>query len=29
MKFGEGEKTQIGKIVKLLPNENISEKDFD
>ena len=29
MKFSDGEKTQIGKIVKLLPNQDISEKDFD
>ena len=28
MKFGEGDKTQVGKIVNLLVNEKISEKDF-
>ena len=29
MKFSDGEKTQIGKIVKLVPNQDITEKDFD
>jgi len=29
MKFGDGEKAQIGKIVNLLVNENISERDFE
>jgi hypothetical protein len=29
MKFSDGEKTQIGKIVKLIPNQDITEKDFD
>lgn len=29
MKFGDGEKAQVGKIVNLLVNENISEKDFE
>lgn len=29
MKFGDGEKIQIGKIVNLLVNKNISKKDFE
>ncbi|MBK9382101.1 MAG: hypothetical protein IPN39_12335 [Chitinophagaceae bacterium] len=28
MKFGDGDKPQVGKIVNLLVNEKISEKDF-
>jgi hypothetical protein len=29
MKFGDGEKPQVGKIVNLIVNEKISEKDFN
>lgn len=29
MKFGEKENTQIATIIKLLYNENITEKDFE
>ena len=29
MKFGEGDKSQVGKIVSILVNENISPKDFN
>jgi len=29
MKSSDGKKTQIGKIVKLIPNQDITEKDFD
>ena len=28
MKFGEGDKGKVGKIVTLLINEKVSEKDF-
>ena len=29
MKFEDGDKVQVGKVVNLLVNENISEKDFE